>query len=61
MKNAIIQIESPFDLNKKLQYLEKRPEIIKSYQKEVKHAICKNTWHDRAKIMKYKFEEVRGK
>ena len=23
MKNAIIQIESPFDLNKKLQYLEK--------------------------------------
>ena len=61
MKNAIIQIESPFDLNKKLQYLEKRPEIIKSYQKKVKHAICKNTWHDRAKIMKYKFEEVRGK
>ena len=58
MEKAIIQIDSPLELNKKLRYLKKRPDIIKSYQKEVKHAIYKNTWHDRADIMKHKFEEI---
>ena len=58
MEFAIIQIESPFDLNNKLQYLENNPNLIKSYQKKSKYAINKNTWHDRAKIMKHKFEEI---
>ncbi|SVE25061.1 uncharacterized protein METZ01_LOCUS477915, partial [marine metagenome] len=57
MENAIVQIKTPFDLNNKLQYLEKRPLIIENYQKEAKQAIHKNTWHDRAKVMKNKFEE----
>ena len=58
VEQAIIQIESPFDLYKKLQYLENNPNIIKNYQKKSKCAINNNTWHDRAKIMKHKFEEI---
>ena len=61
IEQAIIQVKSPLDLKKKLKYLGENPDIIKSYQKKIKNAIIQNTWHDRAKIMKYKFEEVRGK
>ena len=58
MEDAIIQVDSPLALKQKLIYLKQNPNIIKYYQKESKLAIEKNTWHERAKIMQHKFEEI---
>ena len=44
MGRTIIPIESPLQL--------------KRYQKEAHHAICKNTWDNKANIMKHKFQEI---
>ena len=58
MNKAIIQVHSPWELYRKLKKIKKNPKIIYPYLIESKKVIKKNTWHERAKIMKNKFEEI---
>ena len=58
MQDAIIEVESPKELREKLIYLKNNPNVLKQYKEKTKDVICKNTWHDRAKIMKNKFKEI---
>ena len=39
-------------------FFKDNPDLIQSYQLENNNAINKNTWHDRAKMMKIKFTEI---
>ena len=58
MEKAIIQVNTPVELYKKLKLFKDNPDLIQSYQLENNNAINKNTWHDRAKMMQIKFKEI---
>ncbi len=58
LKRAIIQIDSPKELKEKLQLLHADKKLLKEYQEKSISAIQHNTWHDRARQLKEKFEEI---
>ncbi len=58
LEDAIIQVNSPKDLKKKLQYLKNNLSALKQYQKISKKSITNNTWTHRVKEIKEKFNEV---
>jgi len=58
MKDAIIQVNSSIELREKLHYLKTNPDVLMSLQQQSIEVIQNNTWHDRAKKMQHKFEEI---
>ena len=58
MKDAIIQVNSSIELREKLHYLKTNPDVLTSLQQQSIEVIQNNTWHDRAKKMLHKFEEI---
>ena len=57
MEDAILQVNSPFELKEKIRLLNKDEKLLKSFQTKSQQVIQKNTWHDRAQQIKEKFEE----
>ena len=57
MEDAILQVNSPFELKEKIRLLNKDEKLLKSFQTKSQQVIQKNTWHDRARQIKEKFEE----
>ena len=57
MEDAILQVNSPFELKEKIRLLNKNKKILKSFQTKSQQVIQQNTWHDRARQIKEKFEE----
>jgi glycosyltransferase involved in cell wall biosynthesis len=58
MEDAILQVNSPFELKEKIQLLYRDERLLRSFQQKSQQAIQHNTWHDRAQIMNQKFQEV---
>ena len=57
MEDAILQVNSPFELKEKIRLLNKDEKLLKSFQTKSQQVIQQNTWHDRAQQIKEKFEE----
>ena len=57
MEDAILQVNSPFELKEKIRLLNKDEKLLKSFQAKSQQVIQQNTWHDRAQQIKEKFEE----
>ena len=57
MEDAILQVNSPFELKEKIRLLNKDEKLLKSFQTKSQQVIQENTWHDRARQIKEKFEE----
>jgi len=57
MEDAILQVDSPFELKEKIRLLNKDEKLLKSFQTKSQQVIQQNTWHDRARQIKEKFEE----
>jgi glycosyltransferase involved in cell wall biosynthesis len=57
MEDAILQVNSPFELKEQIWLLNKDENLLKSFQTKSQQVIQKNTWHDRAQQIKEKFEE----
>jgi|TARA_B110000116_G_scaffold104943_1_gene91426 hypothetical protein len=57
MEDAILQVNSPFELKEKIRLLNKDEKLLKSFQTKSQQVIQKNTWHDRAQQIKEKFKE----
>ena len=58
MEKSIIQVSTPIELYTQLKLFKDNPDLIQNYQLANNNAINKNTWHDRAKMMKIKFKEI---
>ena len=41
-----------------MSYKKNNPDILKKYQSNIEDAIRKNTWSERVKLIKLKFEEI---
>ena len=57
MEDAILQVDSPFELKEKIRLLNKDEKLLKSFQTKSQQVIQQNTWHDRARQIKEKFED----
>jgi len=57
MTNVIIQVDSPKELNNKLELLKANPHLITDYMKKTKKVIQQNTWDQRANAFMNKFNE----
>ena len=57
MEDAILQVNSPFELKEKIRLLNKDEKLLRSFQTKSQQVIQQNTWHDRARQIKEKFEE----
>ena len=57
MEDAILQVNSPFELKEKIRLLNKDKKLLKSFQTKSQQVIQQNTWHDRARQIKEIFEE----
>jgi len=57
MEDAILQVNSPFELKEQIWLLNKDEKLLKSFQTKSQQVIQQNTWHDRARQIKEKFEE----
>ena len=57
MTNVIIQVDSPKELNNKLELLKANPHLITDYMKKTKKVIQQNTWDQRANAFINKFNE----
>ena len=57
MENIIIEVNSAYELKNEIEKLKHDKCRLEYFQKKSRQAILHNTWHDRAKIMKFKFEE----
>ena len=57
MEDAILQVNSPFELKEKIRLLNKDEKLLKSFQTKSQQVIQQNTWHDRAQQIIEKFEE----
>ena len=58
MEDAILQVNSPFELKEKIRLLNKDEKLLKSFQTKSQQVIQQNTWHDRAQQIIEKFEEI---
>ena len=58
MKDAIIEVDSPKGLKKQLICLKNSPKLLLEYQTKTKNVIKMNTWTERVKAIKFKFEEI---
>jgi len=57
MEDAILQVNSPFELKEKIRLLNKDEKLLRSFQTKSQQVIQQNTWHDRAQQIIEKFEE----
>ena len=57
MEDAILQVNSPFELKEQIGLLNKDEKLLKSFQTKSQQVIQQNTWHDRAQQIIEKFEE----
>jgi glycosyltransferase involved in cell wall biosynthesis len=58
MEDAILQVNSPFELKEKIRLLNKDEKLLRSFQTKSQQVIQQNTWHDRAQQIIEKFEEI---
>lgn len=58
MQDAIIQVNTPFDLKNKLKLLKNDSSLIEKYLERSKKAIQKNTWDNRAKEINKKIISI---
>ena len=58
MEDAILQVDSPFELKEKIRLLNKDEKLLRSFQTKSQQVIQQNTWHDRAQQIIEKFEEI---